>query len=198
MSNYQDSLIKLQIGFNESRVNVSMLRNTSAASSIRGDLLVIAFLILRIMSITRDAPGKLAVLEALSTGVDGIDHFSEQILNEYAEEYKYERIRVTKNDKEFSAKKHFTLEMAYDLTGHVNKYRAKGFGMLGKGVDFHAYVSILLLCQYIVGRYSDTNTIEKISRTIQMGVETIQKLGKLNAKDEYRFVEVIVNDAMNR
>lgn len=168
------------------------LDHGDTTDEVRGDLLSITFLILRILSITKDSPGRSFTVDALQSGNELMEDYLNQILSEYVDEYKLDEASLS-YESDLSVNKGFTLSLSYENDNHKNKFKTIGFGLLGKAVGFHSLILIFVTYKYLSDKYQqDKTTMKKISFSTVLCAKTISNKGKLNSLDEYRAIEEIV------
>lgn len=185
--------IEAVVEFDNPDVNVSVHCDQDGESEKYGFLLLLTFLILRMLSLARQE--KTPMLTMLSYGSQGLSESLPLTLEEYSSHYKQELPNIN-HTLTNSSPRSFTASLQYGNNRHTTRLRPKGFGVLGKNIDFSGYMVILLVHDFMIKKYlNDKEMLECIdSIIIDCSDVLIEHDGKLGTFEEYDNIENLVSN----
>lgn len=161
--------------YQQDEASVYMTSTASGAKEDFGIMLLFSLYTIRtLVNLGRDskeARGILAMLDEMDTG-----------LKDFAKDKKEVKLVKSTNSR---GPKYFIGEMSTDENTKVYyQHKAKGFGIMGKGLGYYAPVSVMAFIKWLANKYEKDNKMFEVVGNTCVGIASVFNNSRVNITDQ--------------
>ena len=195
-------IVEALIDYDDDSINLSINLDSSNDDSMKKSaVLICVFMLIRVFSIARDKNLKRNMMEVFSGGEDSIKAFIPTMLSQYSGYYKCNSPTIEYGAADIK-KRGFLVHLEFEQDWYKPRFRPKGFGLLGKNVDFSAFLMVALIYDRITSEYDDNwDLIDSLNKGMDHALSALKmKGGSLSAVEAAKFtlsiVDVVTRDQL--